>query len=142
MPDLQSATGWVDNKQWWGAIMNLKSVSLPVPNAVFFITGSDTKDMPEIVRGSSIWSTPSCIAVGCKPDVDGETRIAIGASERVGFAAKPAFDGELQTPNQVVSVDIVPGKKVLEQPVSGTSTRIRIWVNHPVEPNDVAIGLG
>jgi hypothetical protein len=122
--------------------MDLKSISLPVPNAIFFITGSETKDMPEIERGSSIWSTPACIAVGCKPDVDGETKIAIGAPEQVGLAGKPAFDGELQTPSQVVSVDIVPGKKVLEQPVPGTSTRIRIWVNHPIEPNNVTIGLG
>jgi hypothetical protein len=98
--------------------------------------------MPKIERGSSIWSTSACIAVGCTPDVDGETKIAIGASEEVGLVGKPAFDGELETPSQVVSVDVVPGKKVLEQPVPGTSTRVRIWVNHPVEPNNVTIGLG
>jgi len=122
--------------------MDLKSISLPVPNAIFFITGSDTKDVPKIERGSSIWFTSACIAVGCTPDVDGDTRIAIGWSEQLDIADKPAFDGELETPNQVVSVDVVPGKKVLEQYVPSTSTRIRIWVNHPVEPDNVTIGLG
>jgi hypothetical protein len=122
--------------------MDLKSISLPVPNAVFFITGSDTKDMPKIERGSAIWSTSECIAVGCTPDVDGETRIAIGSSEQIALASKPTFDGELATPSRVVSVDIVPGRKIMEQHVPSSKTRIRIWVNHPLEPNNVTIGLG
>jgi|SRR5580692_7044384 hypothetical protein len=122
--------------------MESKSISLPVPNAVFFITGSDTRDMPKIERGSNIWSTPTCIAVGCTPDVDGETRIAIGLSPQVSLSSKPAFDGLLETPSRVVSVDFVPGKKVLEQNVLSSNTRIRIWANHPIAPNDVTIGLG
>jgi hypothetical protein len=122
--------------------MDLRSVSLAVPNAIFFITGSNTRDTPKIDGGSNIWSTPACIAVGCRPDVDGETKIAIGPAEGITLTSKPAFDGELQTPSQLVSVEIVPGTRVLEQFVPGASTRIRIWVNDLAEPNDVVIGLG
>ncbi len=122
--------------------MALKSTSLPVPNAVFFITGSDIKDTPEITRGSNVWFTPSCIAVGCKPDVDGETTIAIGTSTEVVLDSQPAFDGWLETPSHIVSVDIVPGKVVLQETVADIATRVRIWVNHPKEPTDVRIGLG
>lgn len=65
----------------------------------------------------------------------------MGWSEHVGLQGSPAFDGKLETPSRVVSVDIVPGKKVLEQNVPYATTRIRIWLNHPVEPDNVTIGL-
>jgi hypothetical protein len=122
--------------------MELKSVSLAIPNAVFFITGSDTNDVPGIDRGSIIWSTPACIAVGCTPDCDGETRIIIGLSPQVNLGSQPVFDGRLETPDRIVSVDIVPGTKVLEQKVPGADTRVRIWVNHPTQPDNVTIALG
>ncbi len=121
--------------------MDFRSISLPVSNAIFFIFGSDSKDTPEIKKGSSIWSTPTCIAVGCTPDVDGETRITIGASRQVGLEEIPAFDGELETPSRMVGVEVVPRKRVLEQPVPGSRTRVRIWVNHPIEPDNIVIGL-
>ncbi|SRR5579871_1403510 len=121
--------------------MDFRSISLPVSNAIFFIFGSDSKDTPEIKKGSSIWSTPTCIAVGCTPDVDGETKITIGASRQVGLEEIPAFDGELETPSRMVGVEVVPRKRVLEQPVPGSRTRVRIWVNHPIEPDNIVIGL-
>jgi hypothetical protein len=31
---------------------------------------------------------------------------------------------------------------VLEAKVSATRTRLRIWTNHPSEPDDVYIGVG
>lgn len=118
-----------------------KSISLRVPNAIFFITGTETPEVPKIGRNSCIWPGPTCIAVGCTPDADGETQIVIAASEQMPLA-EPAFDGALETPDHVVSVEIVPGTKVLEKSVAGTISRIRIWVNHPVEPNNVVIGVG
>jgi hypothetical protein len=122
--------------------MESKSVTLPIPNAVFFITGSDTNDIPEIHRGSIVWSKPACIAVGCTPDCDGETRIVIGLSPQVNLGSQPAFDGRLETPDRIVSVDIVPGTSVLQQKVPGADTRVRIWVSHPTQPDNVTIALG
>ena len=76
------------------------------------------------------------------PDVDGDTRITIGCIQNEGIGEYLVFDGQLQTTSRVVSVEIVPGKMILKQNVPNGSTRIRIWVNHPVTPNDVVIGLG
>lgn len=121
--------------------MDAKSVSLPIPNAIFFVAGSQTRDTPRIQRGATIWSTSTCIAVGCTPDVDGETTISIGPSEHVGLPAEPAFDGELETAGRIVNVEIISGKRILQEQVPDLKTRIRIWVNHPVEPNNVTIGL-
>ena len=71
--------------------MDSKSIRLRVPNGIFFITGSDIKGVPEITRGSCIWPTTECIAVGCTPDVDGETSISIGPLDYIRFANKPIF---------------------------------------------------
>jgi hypothetical protein len=120
-----------------------KSASLLVPNAIFFITGSDIWDVPEIGRGSpSIWSTPNCIAVGCTPDADGPTKIVMGLTDEVDVTGEPAFDGELKTPNKTVSVSAVPGKTIMEYPASGALTRTRVWINRPRSPNVVTIVLG
>ena len=121
--------------------MDVKSINLRVPNAIFFIRDAVTKDVPSIDKGVSIWSSPTCVAVGCVPDADGETKIVIGAPGGTDLARQPAFDGTLQTPSRLVNVDIVPGEKILEQQVPGTSTRIRVWVNDPIAPDRVMIGL-
>jgi hypothetical protein len=122
--------------------MDLKSVSLPIPNAIFFIAGTEARDIPHIERGSVIWSADACIAVGCTPDVDGETTISIGPFEQISLTDEPAFDGELETASKIVNVEIVPGKRILQEQVAGVKTRIRIWINHPTEPDNVTIGLG
>src|SRR5579872_2721501 len=118
------------------------SVTLAVPNAILFVVGSDRYAVPNVERGSSIWSTSTCIALGCTPDADGETRITIGSSAKVRLPRNPAFEGELATPHRIVKIDIVPGRKVLEESVPDAVTRVRIWTNHPVEPDDIVIVVG
>lgn len=71
---------------------------------------------------------------------DGETRITLGNPKKT--SDRPAFDGFLDTPDRTVAVWIVPWEKVLEAKVSETRTRLRIWTNHPSEPDDVYIGIG
>lgn len=118
-----------------------QSLVLPVPNSVFFITGSDKRDMPTIQRYSTVWSTSSCVAVGCIPDVDGDTRITIGRGDEVDRGNTPIFDGLLDTKARVVRLEIVPGEVILQHAVPEIRTRVRIWVNHATTPDDVVIGL-
>ena len=100
-----------------------KSLTLGVPNSVVFITGSSKRDLPTIERNSVVWSTPSCAAVGCIPDVDGETRFTIGLGNEVRIGKMPAFDGQVGTKARVVRVEIVPRKVILEHAVPNFSTR-------------------
>jgi hypothetical protein len=73
--------------------------------------------------------------------MDGETEVTLGAAHIVDPRTRPAFDGMLATPGHAVVVSTVERKTILKEPVGGTFTRVRIWVNHPTEPDKVIIGL-
>ena len=90
---------------------------------------------PDLMRGSLIASTPSCVAVGCMADCNGKTEITLGAGREVGLRGAPVFEGELDTPNREIAVRTVLRENILQATVPHLITRVRIWVNHPSEPD-------
>jgi hypothetical protein len=72
--------------------------------------------------------------------LDGETKITLGPPPKT--KDRPAFDGFLDTPRRKVGVWTVEWEKLLETSVPTTRTRIRVWTNHPTEPDDVHVGVG
>ncbi len=74
--------------------------------------------------------------------LDGETEVTLGSADDVDPGQSPAFDATLDTPNRAVVVWTVENETVLSAPVPDTETRVRIWVNHPTEPDRIIIGLG
>jgi hypothetical protein len=74
--------------------------------------------------------------------LDGETEVTVGTAEEVSPGGSPAFDADLETPHRAVVVWTVEDERILEVPVPSTQTRVRVWVNHSVEPDKVIVGLG
>lgn len=74
--------------------------------------------------------------------MDGETEITMGPASQVDPGVSPAFDGVLETPNHIVVVWTIEWQKLLHAGVPTSRTRVRVWRNHPREPNEVIIGLG
>ena len=109
--------------------MKTNSISLAVQNSLLFIRDPATWDPPTIWDPTAVWSTPSCVAVSCLPDCDGDTHVTMGVGQDVGLDDAPLFDGRIDTPSRMVIVETVLGEKVLEENVSGTTTRLRIWTN-------------
>ena len=72
---------------------------------------------------------------------DGASRFTLFPGSEVVSNQAPMFDGTLETPNRVVVVTTTERKAILESHVATPRTRIRIWTNHPTEPDDVVIGL-
>ena len=101
--------------------MTSKSVTVPVLNSLLFIRDKNIRSLPEIDGHSSVWSTPSCVAVSCLPDSDGETRVIIGSAEDVRRDGDPLFDARLMTPSGHVIVENVLGERILGD--WGTETR-------------------
>lgn len=118
------------------------SIKISPPNSMLFISDRDGGVAPQITRETRIWSTPSCVAFGCLMEQDGPTKVTLGAAEDVTSEDRPAFDVFLETPSRNVTVFTSENRPVMEAGVLGTRTRLRIWTNHPSEPDEVVIGLG
>jgi hypothetical protein len=121
----------------------MSSISrIAIPNALLLISDVGGGRPPDVMQGALIASTPSCIAVGCMSDSNGETEITLGPTLELRQREHPAFEGELETPNRAVVVWTVLRDTILQAAVPQPRTRVCIWVNHPSEPDKVIIGLG
>ncbi|MGH7257040.1 MAG: hypothetical protein ACREIM_01595 [Nitrospiraceae bacterium] len=118
------------------------TIRIAPPNSLLFVSDVDGGIPPEITRRGRLWTTSSCIAVGCLAFMVGVTEVSLGLARVVDPGGVPAFDGVLETPHRAVMVSTAEGEKVLDAGVSGKSTRVRIWTNHPTEPDRVIVGLG
>ena len=118
-----------------------RSVKVAPSYSLIFVADPNGGEPPEPVEGAIIQSTPSCISVGCYPEIDGETEITLGPVSEVDPGAPPSFTGYLETPNRAVAVSTVEGKTILEVPVANTKTGVRIWLSHPQWPEKVIVGL-
>jgi hypothetical protein len=119
-----------------------RSTRIALANSLLFISDPDGGEGPDFVAGRLILATPSCISVGCLNFAGGETEVTLGPAQEVDPGKGPAFDGDLETPHHAVVVSTVERKTFLEATVPESSTRVRIWVNHPIEPDNVIIGFG
>jgi hypothetical protein len=119
----------------------VQSIVVSPMNSLLFISDANGGSPPEPVRGPMILSTSSCISVRCLPEPDGPTEIVFGDSNEVAPGAPPAFDGELETPDNAVVVSTVDLQTLLETRVPDNRTRIRIWLSHRQWPDKIIIGL-
>jgi|SRR5262249_15346038 hypothetical protein len=119
-----------------------QSIRISPPNSLLLICDPAGGKVPDFVPEELVLATSSCISVGCLTFADGATEITLGPAGEVNAGASPAFDGELETPNQAVMVSTVEWESLLEERVPSAITRIRIWINHPIEPDKVTIGWG
>jgi hypothetical protein len=119
-----------------------KSTKVAPPNSLILIEDLGGGEVPASMGGSLVVSTDSCIAVGCRSDVDGDTQFTLGETHDVDPGGHPIFRGLLKTPNRRVALVSVIGQVILEAPVPQQQTIVRVWVNHPSEPDHVIVGIG
>lgn len=119
-----------------------RSIRVAPPNSLLFVSDSNGGKVPDFLPERLVLATPSCISVGCLTFADGETEVTLGPAIEVNPGKSPAFDGDLETPNRAVAVSTVEREKLLEERVPFENTRVRIWVNHPTEPDKVIVGWG
>lgn len=119
-----------------------KTLSIAPPNAQLFISDVSGGRAPEFISNLPVLSTDTAISVSCLPNMDGETRVTLGAADEVSFPEAPIFDGLLKTPTNGIVVSTVEHEVILDASVPSRETRIRIWTNRTVEPDEIAIALG
>ncbi|MET0877722.1 MAG: hypothetical protein ABWY14_11330, partial [Tardiphaga sp.] len=119
--------------------------------SIFFISDPVIEVVPKVDgRTPTVWATPSCLVVGCLMFQDGETELTLLAGEEADRAApllvadremEQVFEGSLETPGNVLVVS-TSEKQVLRLTVPSVTTRVRVWTNHPTEPEKITVLAG
>jgi len=105
------------------------------------IVGSRKADIPRSFDGALITATSSCIAIGCRAEDDGPTRLGLGSTDEESLKVEPAFVAQLETPDGVVAIETVFGARLAECPVHGSAAKILVWVNNDIEPDEILIAV-
>ncbi len=112
------------------------------PYSVILVSELGKGAVPSSMDGSVIAATASCIAIGCRSEVEGVTEMTVGSISEIGLTTPPAFSGVLATPGKIVALQTVFNEPIMEMAVQSDRTPIKIWVNDSHEPDKIFVGLG
>jgi hypothetical protein len=113
------------------------------PNSMVFLEDARGGKSPTIDDAvPAIWATPTTIVVGTLCFVDGPTELIVSDQPADALSTSPAFEGVLDTPTGVVELSTSEREVLLRCPVSTQLTRVRVWTDHPREPQHVCFVLG
>lgn len=108
----------------------------------FYIAGARDVHIPAAVRGASLATNRHCINVGCRMWRDGGVGITLGLYGELEPAGALRLDWRILTPDLLVLLFDANNPELMQLPVTTTNTRIRVWTNHPAEPDEVAVVVG
>ena len=121
--------------------METVSASVSPPYSLVLLLDPAKGVVPQTMAASVIAATDSCVAVGCRAEDDGVTRITMGPAGRVNPGYQPLFEGEVETPSKCLEVQSVEGTTLLRASVQGFRTSVLIWVNDAREPDEISVGI-
>ncbi|GAA1575260.1 hypothetical protein GCM10009804_35080 [Kribbella hippodromi] len=111
------------------------SVAVSPMNSVVLVGDRESGEVPEAMGFGVVAATGSCLAVGARAAVDGETTVRVagrGEGELGGLSR--AWAGVLATPSGVLVVSDVVGTELLALSVEPVVS-VEVWVNDPREPD-------
>jgi hypothetical protein len=82
------------------------------------------------------------VVVGCRSSQDVETDLVLLSQGEKTPPERPAYDGTIETPQAIVLVATSERNRLGKVHVGSTATRVRIWINHPVERDTIHVALG
>lgn len=97
-------------------------------------------DVPAYTSGEIIASNPTCVSVGIRADVDGETVIELARRVRGDDQnLRKVFEGDLATPGRKIAVVTAEFESVVEQAVGGEKSSVQVWVDDEKYPGRVLV---
>ncbi|MDJ0514338.1 MAG: hypothetical protein QNJ62_12935 [Methyloceanibacter sp.] len=128
----------------------IQRVRIAPEYSILFVAGPEDNVLVPLCdkQDITIWSTETCIVFGCFAEIDGDTEVTLApaAELQAGSVQRPdcvlRFDGELETPERELEVTTAADEVVMDTSVQSALTRVRIWSDHPKEPEHVFIGWG
>lgn len=119
------------------------SSGIETPGCMTFIADVTAGRNPiTLDRGCNIWPARDCIAIGLRSFMDGMTEIMFAGRDYYSPAAEPQFDGFIEAPSRRLGVFTTENERVGQSDVSDLRTRIRIWIDHPIEPDKIDVVFG
>ena len=116
------------------------SITFEPQNSLILIMDHSYGEVPASMNGQLVSATASCVAMGTLSEVDGATKITLADSLLgIDVLGEIVFDGTIKAPQHEISVCSVANEKLLSIGVSSSTPRIKIFANHPVEPDQVVI---
>lgn len=120
----------------------VKKLRVAPPNSLIFIEDRSGGVTPDIDGVGGIWATPSCVAISTFVFCDGKTDVTIGEFRDVRMQKKPTYDVTVDTPSAELKLKTSEDETLHRERVQANKTRVRIWTNHPDQPDKIVIGLG
>lgn len=118
--------------------MTVTEIEVRAPNSLVLV-GDPMGEPPEVLAGALVSATSSCVAIGTLSDVDGVTKIRILDAITKDLPSYLAFEGEIDTPSNRLSVTSVLDETYLERHIAASTVSIKIWVNDREEPDEISI---
>lgn len=109
-------------------------------NALALIADPTGGRLPEHLAGL-ITATESCLAVGCRNPDDAETEFVFGRATEFAECGEPTFSGVVATPSRRLAVRSIGHETIVEIATASEATLVRIWVDHPQEPDRIVIAV-
>jgi hypothetical protein len=111
------------------------------PYSIVVVSDQGDIDLPEALQGRVVSASESAVLVACLSEADGETQFTLGRIADLDRREAPAYHGTLRTPNHLLAVWSAEGQQLLALAVSHETTNVKIWTNHPTEPDDIVVAV-
>jgi hypothetical protein len=122
--------------------MALLSFSIAPTYLSVYLAGWPLRDVPYNFAEVNIPSTPDCISIPCIYWNEGDTNFVVGAASEISPSTEPNFDGMLNTPYRKLVFFDAEVENFATMPVPTVKTRIRVWIDHPRQPQNVVVAWG
>lgn len=122
--------------------MSVKKITITPEYLSIYVAGRRNVQIPVHMDKRGIFSSPECINVPALYWNTGDTHVTFGPILEIMETREPDFDGMLSTPNnELILFDAIEPEFAIAY-VKSTKTRIRVWIDHPSEPENVTIAWG
>lgn len=122
--------------------MSVKKLTIAPEYLSIYVAGRRNIKIPVHMDRKGIFSSPDCINVPALYWNDGDTSVTFGPILEITETRKPDFDSILNTPNNELILFDAIEPEFASAHVPSQKTRIRIWIDHPSEPENVTIAWG
>jgi hypothetical protein len=111
------------------------------PNSIILVMDFTAGRVPDSFERGLIAATETCVAVGTLSEQDGSTTIVLTDEFSSDLISDEVlvYENSIRVPGSALSVVTSWNEPVLSVPVLADQVYIRVWVNHPSEPNRIVI---